>query len=121
MNNTYSTVGAANVALRNATTARPISHETMVGSSTTVSHLNVPSGAKYAIIVFDAADLTAWTNDMLIARYWFDNKADFPSAIEGIPAPNMSVIELNNETQLRAFSFILTEAQTASIHVQYFK
>lgn len=121
MFNTYSTVGAANVALRNATTARPLSHETITGSSTTVKHLTVPTGAKYAIIVFEAADLSAWTNDMVIARYWFDNKTAVPTAVIGIPAPNMTVVELNNTSQLNTFSFILTEALAATIHVQYFK
>lgn len=121
MNNTYSAVGALNVLLRNSTTARPLSHQVITGSSTAIGRLTVPAGAKYALLVFEAADLSVWGDSTKIARYWFDSGATTVTTSVGIPAPNYTVIELSNPTQMEKFSFILTEVQAAVVNVQYFK
>ena len=121
MNNTHSIVGGVNQGLRNATDGRPLSHEVIVGSSIAPQSLNVPAGAKAALIQFEAADLTAWTDDTKIARVWFDPHATAVSTSSGMAMSNLTLVELNNLTALREFRFILTEARVASINVQYFK
>ena len=121
MNNTYSTVGAANVALRNSTDGRPLSHEVISGSSANILQLNVPADAKAALIQFEASDIGAWTDSTKIARVWFDSKATAVSTTAGMAMSNLAIVEINNLTSLLAFRFILTEAQVAKINVQYFK
>ena len=121
MNNTHTIVGGINQGLRNSTDGRPLSHEVINGSSLSVGQLNVPAEAKAALIQFEASNIGAWSDTTKIARVWFDAKATAVSTTSGMAMSNLAIIEINNLTSLREFRFILTEAQTAKINVQYFK
>ena len=121
MNNTHTIVGGINQGLRNSTDGRPLSHEVIAGSSLSVGQLNVPADAKAALIQFVASSIDVWTDTPKIARVWFDAKATAVSTTSGMAMSNLAIVEINNLTSLREFRFILTEAQTAKINVQYFK
>jgi hypothetical protein len=121
MNNTHTMVGGINQGLRNSTDGRPLSHEVIAGSAAAVQQLNVPAEAKAALIQFEASNIAAWTDTTKIARAWFDSKTTAVSTTSGMAMSNLAIVEINNLTSLREFRFILTEAQTAKINVQYFK
>jgi|LakMenE01Jun11ns_1017448.scaffolds.fasta_scaffold8916475_2 hypothetical protein len=86
----------------------------VVTVTSSVSSLNVPEGAKYALIYVESSTTSGYA-----VRYWEDGTS--PTTTTGIPRPGNTAFDITGTQNLKKIRFIQAQAGTHKLQIQYYK